>query len=89
MLQGSAPAMAAQALDQVLNNAGSSSSSATPVVINDLTSIVKKKKKVAPVDPIIPAEDSSPTKRKAESDAEPLNIDKKAKLDTLDAAASA
>ncbi|KJA28175.1 hypothetical protein HYPSUDRAFT_806692 [Hypholoma sublateritium FD-334 SS-4] len=87
VLQGSAPAMAAQALDQVLNSAGGSSSSAAPVVINDLTSIVKKKKKVAPVVPATPVEDSSPIKRKAESDAEPLNIDKKARLDTPNAAA--
>lgn len=76
--------MAAQALDQVLNTAGASSLSAAPVVINDLTSIVKKKKKIAPVVPVTLAGDSSPTKRKAESDAEPLNIDKKARLDTPD-----
>ncbi|KAF8909302.1 hypothetical protein CPB84DRAFT_1743889 [Gymnopilus junonius] len=72
----SAPAMAAQALDRELNVA---SSSATPSsnVVNDLTSIVKKKKK-AP-------EETSASKRKAEGEAEPLNVDKKARLDESEA----
>lgn len=85
-VEESAPAMAAKALDRVLNAAGgSSSSSATPVVVNDLTSIVKKKKKVAPPAPVEAARDVSPAKRKAETDAEPLNIDKKPKLDSPEA----
>ncbi|KIM44584.1 hypothetical protein M413DRAFT_356741 [Hebeloma cylindrosporum] len=78
-LATSAPALAAQALDRELNAGGSSSASkAAPAIVNDLTSIVKKKKKVAPEDP-------SAGKRKAESEAEPTNADKKVKLDTPDA----
>ncbi|KAJ3516947.1 hypothetical protein NLJ89_g813 [Agrocybe chaxingu] len=76
-LGGSAPALAAQALDKELN-AGTSSSSAAPAIVNDLTSIVKKKKKPAP-------EDSNAVKRKADGDAEPVNTDKKVKLDTPEA----
>jgi HAT1-interacting factor 1 len=77
-LATSAPALAAQALDRELNAAGSSASKAAPAIVNDLTSIVKKKKKAAPEDP-------SAGKRKAESEAEPTNADKKVKLDTPDA----
>jgi HAT1-interacting factor 1 len=73
-LETSAPALAAQALDNELN-AGQSSSSLPPqTAINDLTSMVVKKKKVP--------EDSSAAKRKADGDAEASNIEKKARLDT-------
>ncbi|PPQ62866.1 hypothetical protein CVT24_006264 [Panaeolus cyanescens] len=77
-LGSSAPALAAQALDQELN-AGSKASSGTsaPAVVNDLTSVVKKKKKNA-------AEPNG-AKRKAEEDAEHVNADKKVKLDTPEA----
>uniref|UniRef100_A0A8H7XRK9 Tetratricopeptide SHNi-TPR domain-containing protein n=1 Tax=Psilocybe cubensis TaxID=181762 RepID=A0A8H7XRK9_PSICU len=70
-LSASAPALAAQQLDRELN--GTSSSSA-PIVVNDLSSMVKKKKKA-------PVEDVAATKRKAESEPEPLNVDKKARLE--------
>ncbi|TFK39924.1 hypothetical protein BDQ12DRAFT_681476 [Crucibulum laeve] len=72
-LEVSAPALAAQALDQELN--GGSSSGTAPTVINDLTSMVVKKKKKAP-------EDSNAGKRKAETDADETNTEKKARLDT-------
>jgi len=75
-LTTSAPALVAQALDRELN-AGSSSSNTTPTVVNDLTSmVVKKKKKVS--------DDSNAGKRKADEEAEPLNVDKKPKLDIAD-----
>lgn len=75
-LATSAPALAAQALDRELN-VGSSSSNATQTVVNDLTSmVVKKKKKVQ--------EDSNAGKRKADEEAESLNVDKKPKLDSAD-----
>ncbi|KAF8202368.1 hypothetical protein BJ912DRAFT_920737 [Pholiota molesta] len=77
-LQASAPELAAKALDKELNAAAGSSSTAAPAVVNDLTSIVKKKKKVA-------VEDSNASKRKAEEEAEPINADKKVKLDTPEA----
>ncbi|KAF9480542.1 hypothetical protein BDN70DRAFT_877537 [Pholiota conissans] len=77
--KASAPEQAAQALDKELNITGASSSSnAAPAVVNDLTSIVKKKKKA-------PVEDSTATKRKAEGEPEPINADKKVKLDTPEA----
>ena len=71
--------MAAQDLDRDLN-AGPSSSSNTPktTVVNDLTSkVVKKKKKVA-------LADSNTGKRKADEEAESLNVDKKPKLESAD-----
>lgn len=71
-LGGSAPALAAQALEKELNGNGSSGISTN--VVNDLTSIVKKKKK-AP-------EESSSTKRKAEDDGEGSGSEKKPKIDT-------
>jgi len=75
-LATSAPALVAQALDRELN-AGSSSSNTKPTVVNDLTSmVVKKKKKVLA--------DSNAGKRKADEEVEPLNVDKKPKLDTAD-----
>jgi HAT1-interacting factor 1 len=77
-LQASAPELAAKALDKELNAAAGSSSTAAPALVNDLTSIVKKKKKVA-------VEDSNASKRKAEEEAEPINADKKVKLDTPEA----
>lgn len=67
----SAPAMAAQALDQELNTDPSITTSTSAPVINDLTSTIKRKKKA-----------SESAKRKAEGDAGPSNLDKKAKLDT-------
>ncbi|KAF9054467.1 hypothetical protein BJ165DRAFT_718961 [Panaeolus papilionaceus] len=76
-LGSSAPALAAQALDNELNVGSKAPNTGTPVVVNDLTSIVKKKKK--------PAADSSATKRKAEEEAEHVNADKKVKLDTPEA----
>ena len=73
-LTTSAPALVAQALDRELN-AGPSSSNTKTAVVNDLTSmVVKKKKKVQ--------EDSNAVKRKADEEAEPLNIDKKPKLES-------
>ncbi|KDR80610.1 hypothetical protein GALMADRAFT_1094150 [Galerina marginata CBS 339.88] len=73
----SAPVLAAEALDRELNAASSSSSGPAPTAVNDLTSIVKKKKKA----PAPAPEDSSASKRKAEGEAEPLNIDKRPRLD--------
>ena len=71
----SAPALAAQALDRELNAGPSSSSNTTATVVNDLTSmVVKKKKKVTG--------DSNAAKRKADEEAEPLNVDKKPKLES-------
>lgn len=74
-LSTSAPALVAQALDRELNAGPSSSSNTKTTVVNDLTSmVVKKKKKVL--------EDSSNGgKRKADEEAEPLNVDKKPKLE--------
>jgi HAT1-interacting factor 1 len=77
-LSTSAPALVAQALDRELNAGPSSSKSSSntkTTVVNDLTSmVVKKKKKVR--------EDSSNGgKRKADEEAEPLNVDKKPKLE--------
>ncbi|KAF8817471.1 hypothetical protein BYT27DRAFT_7074736 [Phlegmacium glaucopus] len=75
-LTTSAPALVAQALDRELN-AGSSSSNTKPTVVNDLTSmVVKKKKKVS--------DNSNASKRKADEEAESLNVDKKPKLETAD-----
>jgi HAT1-interacting factor 1 len=76
-LTTSAPALAAQALDRELNAGPSSSSNTKATVVNDLTSIVvKKKKKVLG--------DSNAGKRKADEEAEPLNVDKKPKLEFAD-----
>lgn len=66
--QGSAPELAAKALDAELK---ASSSAVNPAVVNDLTSIVKKKKK-APAD-------TNGSKRKADEDAG--SNEKKARLD--------
>lgn len=76
-LTASAPALVAQALDRELNAGPSSSSNTNTSVVNDLTSmVVKKKKKVL--------EDSNVGKRKADEEAEPLNVDKKPKLESAD-----
>ena len=76
-LTTSAPALAAQALDRELNAGPSSSNTTKTTVVNDLTSmVVKKKKKVV--------EDSNSGKRKADEEAEPLNVDKKPKLESAD-----
>ncbi|KAJ3720979.1 hypothetical protein F5878DRAFT_617244 [Lentinula raphanica] len=70
-LAGSAPVLAAQALDKELGSEPSASASTTAVV-NDLTNIVRKKN--------APATDASSTKRKAE-DGEDSGSEKKPKLD--------
>jgi HAT1-interacting factor 1 len=70
----SAPAMAAQALDKELNTDPSITTSTSAPVINDLTSTIKRKKKTSEV--------LTSAKRKAEGDAGPSNLDKKARLDT-------
>lgn len=71
--QPSAPALAAQALDQELN--AGSSSKIPQAAINDLTSVVKKKKK--------PAGDEGTAKRKAdEDDGGSTPPEKKARLES-------
>ncbi|KAF9078227.1 hypothetical protein BDP27DRAFT_1207542, partial [Rhodocollybia butyracea] len=74
-LAGSAPALAAQALDKELA-ARSSASAAGNAQVNDLTNMVRKKKASAAV----PA-DASPAKRKAD-DEEDSGSEKKPKLDS-------
>ena len=71
--QGSAPDLAAKALDAALNGSGSASAPINPAVVNDLTSIVKKKKKKAP------APEVNGSKRKADEDVG--SNEKKARLD--------
>ena len=68
----SAPALAAQALDQELN-ARASLPGANQTAVNDLTSMVVKKKKKQPQD--------NGAKRKADDDAEGSGSEKKAKLE--------
>jgi HAT1-interacting factor 1 len=68
----SAPALAAQALDQELN-ARASLSGSNQTTVNDLTSMVVKKKKKQPQD--------NGVKRKAGDDADGSGSDKKAKLE--------
>ena len=70
--QGSAPDLAAKALDAELNASGAASASVNPAVVNDLTSIVKKKKKA-------PAAEANGSKRKADEEAG--SNEKKARLD--------
>ena len=70
--QGSAPDLAAKALDAALNGSGSASAPINPAVVNDLTSIVKKKKKA-------PAPEVNGSKRKADEDVG--SNEKKARLD--------
>jgi HAT1-interacting factor 1 len=70
--QGSAPDLAAKALDAELNASGSASAPINPAVVNDLTSIVKKKKKA-------PAGETNGSKRKADEEAG--SNEKKARLD--------
>ncbi|KAF9531695.1 hypothetical protein CPB83DRAFT_848571 [Crepidotus variabilis] len=73
----SAPAMAAQALDQELNTIPAAASTTEAKPVTDLTSTIKRKKKSTP-------EDSTASKRKAE-DVEPADSGKKAKLETPEA----
>ncbi|KAL0955274.1 hypothetical protein HGRIS_004164 [Hohenbuehelia grisea] len=75
-MEGTAPALAAQALDKALN-AGSSSSVTAQTPVNDLTSMVVKKKKKAPA-----AEEGSSSKRKAEEEPSGSPGEKKLKLET-------
>lgn len=69
-LAGSAPALAAQALDKEL--ASKSSPLVPAAVVNDLTNMVRKKK--------APTTDGSSAKRKA-NDGEDSGSEKKLKLD--------
>ena len=80
-LSASAPALVAQALDRELNAGSSSSSNTTATVVNDLTSMVVKKKKKKVLEE---SNAGNAGKRKADEEAEPLNVDKKPKLESAD-----
>ncbi|KAI0642340.1 hypothetical protein C8Q79DRAFT_247217 [Trametes meyenii] len=75
---GSAPELAAKALDAELNGAGAPAASAAQSEVRDLTGLVKKKKK-NPDTNGAPA--NGAVKRKAEDDGEDTQSEKKAKLE--------
>ncbi|KAF6761537.1 hypothetical protein DFP72DRAFT_624531 [Ephemerocybe angulata] len=70
--EGSAPELAAKALEAELN--GGSAGAVNPTVVNDLSSMVKKKKKA-------PATDAGAGKRKADDEAAAGSNEKKARID--------
>ncbi|XP_006461785.1 hypothetical protein AGABI2DRAFT_193169 [Agaricus bisporus var. bisporus H97] len=83
ILDQSAPALAAQALDKELNM--EIKSAILPQVVNDLTGIVKKKKKVATAETEAsdsPSTEANGAKRKAEEEAEASSTEKKARLES-------
>ncbi|KAI0664366.1 hypothetical protein C8Q70DRAFT_906127 [Cubamyces menziesii] len=77
---GSAPELAAKALDAELNSAPAAAPAASTEV-HDLTGLVKKKKKNVDTNGATPTPTNGAVKRKAEDDGDDAQSDKKAKLE--------
>ena len=77
---GSAPELAAKALDAELNSAPAPAPAASTEV-HDLTGLVKKKKKNVDTNGATPTPTNGAVKRKAEDDGDDAQSDKKAKLE--------
>ncbi|KAH9893305.1 hypothetical protein C8Q73DRAFT_648034 [Cubamyces lactineus] len=77
---GSAPELAAKALDAELNSAPAAAPAASTEV-HDLTGLVKKKKKNVDTNGATPTPTNGAVKRKAEDDGGDAQSDKKAKLE--------